>query len=105
LGPEFPAQLDSLKKMKTHPLPGETCFQSRPKWEIASKLAEDNYDVQALEAASDTHGQYWALKTIGGYVAMIGFLGVDHGNCLAILHKNPDGSRTLETFPDLVPIS
>lgn len=34
---------------------------------------------------------------------MLGFLDMDHGNCLAILHKNPDGTRTLEAYPGILP--
>lgn len=85
--------------MITHPLPGETYFQSRPDRETASRIAHDHYDVQELSPCQDERtGQFWSVRTLSGWSACIGFLDNDHGGHLAILHKNPDGTRTLETL-------
>lgn len=94
-----------MKTVNTYPLPGETYFQTRPNRKLASETAEKHYDVESLDAVSDQHsGQAWAVRTRGGYAAMIGYLDTEHGNCLAILHKNPDGSCTLESYPEVKPL-
>jgi hypothetical protein len=74
--------------MKTHPQPGQTRFQSRLTDDQARRIAHYYYDVVELISVDTYH----AVKTIGGYSAMIGNL---NGRPF-ILHKNPDGTRTLQ---------
>jgi hypothetical protein len=62
----------------------------------ARLIAEDQYDVESLSRCDN--GSY-AIKTRGGYSAIVGtFEGQP-----AILHKEPDGTRKLEVLKIVIP--
>lgn len=79
--------------MKTYPQPGTTKFSGRLPDSVARFIAHEHYDVVSIAPASDSTGEYHAVKTLGGYVACIGLI---DGSAM-ILHKLPDGTRELET--------
>lgn len=60
--------------------------------EDAEVMARSNYDVERISPNDGQPG--WCVFSRGGWVAIVGMV----GGYPAILHKNPDGSRTLEQY-------
>lgn len=79
--------------MITHPLPGETRFTSRLSDDEARRVAHRHYyGVEHVNRCSDQSGDYHAIMVRGAWKALIG---ISKGVSV-ILHKNPDGTRSLE---------
>lgn len=80
-------------KTTTHPLPSTTKFTGHLYDYEARSVAHRHYDnIECVVRCDDESGKYHAVQVMGRWKAMLGYI----GDTLHILHKNDDGSRTLE---------